>query len=64
MTLTKQQVLDAIIKKANEAYSDSNDNYEHLCDIYEACHDYSIDQNIEFLPQLDLFHVWETTNLN
>ena len=62
--LTKQQVLDAIIRKVNEAYSDPTNDFERLCDIFEACHGYDIDKNIEYLPSLDVFNVWEETNLN
>ncbi len=62
--LSKQQVWDLIMHKCAEAFSDPKNDYEKLCDIFEACYGYSIDANIEYLSSLDKFNIYEDEGHN
>lgn len=62
--LTKQEVLNIIIAKVNEAYSDSTGGFELLCDLFEAAHNYTIDNRLKFDEKSGKFEVWEETNYN
>ena len=62
--LTKQKVFELIWAKVNAAWANDTNEYQQLCDIFDACYGFRPDINLEYLPSLGQFNVFDTDDLN
>lgn len=62
--LTKEQVIDYILRNLEETKNDETDEYADLCNLFEASFGYSVDTNLKYDSKQDKFIVWEDTNYN
>jgi hypothetical protein len=62
--LTKEQVVDYILKNLEEAKNDETDEYADFCNLFEASFGYCVDANLKYDSKQGKFIVFELTNYN
>ena len=62
--LTKEQVIEYILKNLEEAKNDKENGYENLRTLFEASFGFACDTNLSYDEKADKFVVWEELNFN